>query len=167
MRRPEVRTVNPTRRFALSLLPLLLLAPNACAPAASRLHLPIRTEANCESKSVKQTAIDSIVASVDDTVRSGTYPGDAVLRKKIANGGGVFAYWKDQPFHAPDTAKALGVSGDPQLVRAVITNDVDPTEPDRPFRPVWLTFATPHGDVTVLERAYDVQNVCIEGRRQV
>ena len=32
-------------------------------------------------------------------------------------------------------------------------------------RPVWLTFATPKGDVTVLERAYDVQDVCIEGQR--
>ena len=148
-------------------LPLLLLAATACtSSSAPRLHIPIRTEANCESKSVKQTAIDSIVASIDDTVRPGTYPGDAALRKRIKNGGGVFAYWKDQPFRAADTAKALGVSGDPELKRAVITNDVDRTDPDKPYRPVWLTFATPKGDATVLERAYDVQNVCIEGRRQ-
>ena len=132
-----------------------------------RLHLPIRTEASCESRSVKQTAINSIVASVDDTIRKGRYPGDAAARKSIRNGGGVIAYWKEQPFHAPDTARFLGVSGDPELERAVITNDVDRSDKDKPYRSVWLTFATPQGDRTVLERAYDVQNVCIEGTRQV
>ena len=149
------------------LVPLALLVLTACASSEPRLHLPIRTEANCESKSVKQTAIDSIVASVDDTVRAGRYPGDASVRVKIKNGGGVIAYWKDQPFHAADTAQALGVTGDLQLLRAVITNDVDQSDPKKPYRPVWLTFATPKGDATVLERAYDVQNVCIEGRREI
>jgi hypothetical protein len=151
------------------LVPLAgLLALCACAPSAPRLHLPLRTEASCESRSVKQTAIESIVASVDDTVREGAYPGDAALRNAIKRGGGVFAYWKDQPFRAPDTAKALGVQGDPLLERAVITNQIQGSDKDRtgPYRSVWLTFATPKGAVTVLERAYDVQNVCIEGRRQ-
>ena len=151
------------------LLPLALLTVSAaCSPDVPRLHLPIRTEANCESKSVKQTAIESIVASIDDTVRGGRYPGDAVLRTAIKNGGGVFAYWQSQPLRAPDTAKALGLSGDLDLKRAVITNQVLGSDQDRvgPYRLVWLTFATPKGEVRVLERAYDVQNVCIEGRRQ-
>jgi hypothetical protein len=151
------------------LFPLALLAVTAaCAPNGPRLHLPIRTEANCESKSVKQTAIESIVASTDDTVREGRYPGDAPLRKAIEHGGGVFAYWESQPFRAPDTAKALGVSGDLDLKRAIITNETLGSDQDRvgPYRLVWLTFGTPKGDVNVLERAYDVQNVCIEGRRQ-
>jgi len=156
--------VNPSRLFSL----MLLAVAASCAPSVPRLHLPIRTEANCESKSVKQTAIDSIVASIDDTVRAGRYPGDAVLRAAVKNGGGVFAYWEAQPLRAPDTAKALGISGDLDLERAVITNQVQPSEQDRlgPYRLVWLTFATPKGDATVLERAYDVQNVCIEGRRE-
>ena len=46
----------------------------------------------------------------------------------------------------------------------MITNQIDPKSTTRP---VWLTFATPKGNVTVLERAYDVQNVCIEGQREV
>jgi hypothetical protein len=156
--------VNPPSR----LLPLAVLALTACTPSSvPRLQLPYRTEANCESRSVKQTAIDSIVASVDDTPRPGTYPGDAALRKAVkSGGGGVFAYWRAQPFPAPDTAKALGVSGDLILKRAVITNQVQPS-PKAPYRAVWLTFATPKGDVVVLERAYDVQNVCIEGRREI
>ncbi len=136
----------------------------ACAPSAPRIHLPSRTDANCESRSVKKTAIDAIVASTDDTVRDTHYPGDAALRARVKRSGGVFAYWTDQPFRAPDTAKALGVNGDLSLARAVITNELGPKQQ---YRPVWLTFATPKGDVTVLERAYDVQNVCIEGRREL
>jgi len=156
--------VNHSRLFPL----VALLGIAACAPSAPRLHLPIRTDANCESRSVKQTAIDSIIASVDDTIRPGRYPGDAALRTTIKSTGGVFAYWEAQPFRAPDTAKALGVSGDLDLKRAVITNQIQGSDQDRAgrYRPVWLTFSTPKGDVTVLERAYDVQNVCIEGRRQ-
>ena len=145
-----------------------LLVLCGCAHAAPRLHLPNRTEANCESKSVKQTAIESIVASVDDTVRPGVYPGDAKLRSTIKATGGVLAFWNAQPFTAPDTAKALGVDGDLDLRRAVITNQLQGDPKDRlgQYRPVWLTFATPSGEKTVLERAYDVQNVCVEGRRE-
>ena len=145
-------------RLSLALLSSVVLA-SGCAPNAPRLQLPIRTEASCENRAVKQTA-------TDDTVRPGTYPGDPALRKVIKSVGGVFAYWTDQAFPSPDTAKALGVSGDLTLKRAVITNQFDrATTPAT--RPVWLTFATPKGDVTVLERAYDVQDVCIEGTRDV
>lgn len=150
-------------RLSLAVLSLVAVAPAACAPNAPRMQLPIRTEANCENRAVKQTAIESIVASTDDTVRPGTYPGDAALRKTIKSAGGVFAYWNDQPFPSPGTAKTLGVSGNLTLVRAVITNQIDRTTNSRP---VWLTFSTPKGDVTVLERAYDVQDVCIEGTPQ-
>lgn len=153
-------------RLSFALLSLVALVPAACAPNAPRLQLPIRTEASCENRAVKQTAIDAIVASTDDTVRPGAYPGDAPLRKVIKSVGGVFAYWNDQAFPSPGTAKVLGVSGDLTLKRAVITNEFDrSTTPAT--RPVWLTFATPKGDVTILERAYDVQDVCIEGTRDV
>jgi hypothetical protein len=152
----------PARRALGGLLALLVLA--GCTSSAPRIHLPSRTEANCESRNVKKTAIDAIVASTDDTVRAVRYPGDAALRADVKRNGGVFAYWTDQPFRAPDTAKALGVSGDLSLARAVISNQL---QPGLQYRPVWLTFASPKGDVTVLERAYDVQNVCIEGRREL
>ena len=120
--------------------------------------------ADCESRSVKQTAIDSIVASTDDAIRPGTYPGDAAMLARIRSGGGAIAYWPAQPLRLPQTAKALGVQGDYlTLTRASMTNDVDAAGG---WRPVWLTFATPSGERTVLERAFDVQNVCIEGTRQ-
>ncbi|BDE05732.1 hypothetical protein WPS_10080 [Vulcanimicrobium alpinum] len=148
--------------FRFRVLALALLA-TGCVSSAPRLYLPYELEANCESRSVKQTAINSIVASIDDTIRPGTYPGDAVMRPIVHRGGGVIARWHDQPLRAPDTAKALGVNGDLILRRAVITNQINVAQH---WRPVWLTFATPRGDVTVLERAYDIQDVCIEGTRQ-
>jgi len=152
--------VNPSR-----LIPLALLALTACVSTAPRIAIPSAATANCESRSVKQTAIGSIVASTDDMVREGTYPGDAVLRKLVMSGGGVFAYWKNQPLLVPRTAKSLGSTERYlTLTRAVITNQVNVAEH---WRPIWLTFAMPKGPVTVLERAYDIQDVCIEGQRDV
>ena len=152
------------------LLPVAaLLALCACASTAPKIVIPSAAEANCEKRALKQTAIGSIVASIDDVVRDAKYPGDAVMRRAIRdtgpNGGGVIASWHDQPLRAPETAKALGVSGDYlMLERVVITNQGNGAEH---WRPIWLTFKTPKGDVTVLERAYDTQNVCIEGQRDV
>ena len=146
------------------LLPVALLALTACVSSAPRIQLPIKVEANCESRSVKQTAIDAIVASTDDRILSTTYPGDAVLRKVIQSSGGAFATWRDQPLYLPQTAKAIGVGGQyVTLKRAVLTNEIDTKAHTRP---VWFTLASPNGDVTVLEHAYDTQNVCIEGRRE-
>ncbi|GAC1581774.1 MAG: hypothetical protein NVS3B7_17010 [Candidatus Elarobacter sp.] len=146
------------------LLPFALLALAACVSTAPRIQLPTKVEANCENRAVKQTAIDAIVASTDDRVVGTRYPGDKVLKKVIQSIGGGFAYWPDQPLHLPDTAKAIGVSGDyVTLKRAVITNQIDKAAHSRP---IWFTLASPKGDVIVLERAYDIQNICIEGQRE-
>ncbi len=150
---------------ASRLLPLALLALAACVSSAPRLRIPDRVQADCENRAVKQTAIDAIVASTDDRVRPGTYPGDAVLHATIKRIGGAFAYWNAQPYRAPGTAKALGLGGDIlTLKRAVVTNAVDAADHSRP---IWLTFATPKGELTVYERAYDTQNVCIEGKADI
>jgi hypothetical protein len=150
--------VSPAR-----FLPVLLIVLTGCVSTAPRIELPIKMEANCENRAVKQTAIESIVASTDDTVRSTIYPGDAVLHGVIGHVGGVFAYWKGQPLRMPATAKALGVSGDyVTLRRAVITNQIA-----HDSRPIWLSLASPKGEVVVLERAFDLQDVCIEGARDI
>jgi hypothetical protein len=147
------------------LLPLALLTLTACVSSAPRIYIPDRMKANCENRAVKQTAIASIIASTDDTALPGTYPGDVALQKTITKLGGVFAYWKSQPLHLPDTAKKLGVEGDYlTLTRAVVTNEIDHANHSRP---VWFTFATAKGPVTVLERAYDIQDVCIEGQADI
>lgn len=147
------------------LLPLVLLGLTACVSSAPRLYIPDRVKANCENRAVKQTAIESIIASTDDTVLKQAYPGDAALQKTINKLGGVFAYWKSQPLRLPDTAKELGVDGDYlTLTRAVVTNEIDKAHHSRP---VWFTFSTQKGPVTVLEHAYDIQDVCIEGQADI
>lgn len=146
-------------------LPAVLLAPallTGCVSHEPRIQLPTKVEANCENRAVKQTAIEAIVASVDDTVRPGVYPGDAKLRTVIKSLGGAFASWPGQPVTFPDTAKALGApSPHLDLVRVVVTNQINKEEH---WRPIWLTFKTDRGERTVLERAYDIQNVCVEGQ---
>jgi hypothetical protein len=147
------------------LLPLALLTLSACVSSAPRIYIPDRMKANCENRAVKQTAIESIIASTDDTPLPGTYPGDAVLQKTITQLGGVFAYWKSQPLRLPDTAKKIGAEGDYlTLTRVVITNQIDHANHSRP---IWFTFATTKGPVTVLEHAYDIQDVCIEGQADI
>lgn len=153
-------------RLLAALIALLALA--GCISHEPRFRLPERTEADCESRSVKQTAIEAIVASVDDAVQAGVpYPGDAQERALIKSLGGTFAFWDNdggQRVRLPNTAKTLGAEGEYlMLTRAVITNDVNEREHSRP---IWLTFATPSGPKTVREKAYDTQNVCIEGRRE-
>jgi hypothetical protein len=147
------------RRAVLAALAVL----SGCISTEPRLQLPYRMEANCENRAVKQTAIESIVASTDDVARNERYPGDAALRAVVHRTGGVFAYWHDQPLKLPRTAQTLGVAG-PYLTleRAVITNEVQGGS-----RPIWITVRVPGGERIVLERAYDLQNVCIEGQRDV
>ena len=136
---------------------------SGCISSEPRIELPRNMVANCERRAVKQTAIESIVASTDDVVRPERYPGDPALHTVIASEGGVFAYWHAQPLKLPRTAQALGVAGPyVTLERVVITN-----EAHEGSRPIWLTIRTPKGDRIVLERAYDLQDVCIEGQRDI
>jgi hypothetical protein len=165
--RDEQRTFRAThedrRVFLRRILPLALLALAACASHVTRLQMPLRVQADCENRAVKQTAIESIVASTDDEVRSEPYPGDAALWRVIRAHGGAFAYWPGQQVLLPRTAHALGLDGDyVTMTRVAVTNEVHDGS-----RPIWLTVTTPHGPTIVLERAYDVQNVCIEGARDI
>jgi hypothetical protein len=150
--------VKPSR-----LLSIAVLALAGCVSSEPSVKLPVKMVANCENRAVKQTAIESIVASSDDAVQPAVYPGDAVLHAIIRRRGGVFAFWPGQPLDLPKTARALGVSGPyVTMTRVVITNEIDAGS-----RPIWLTISTPQGDRTVLERAFDVQDVCIEGQRDI
>lgn len=154
------------KRHAVLFAAALVLA--GCVSHEPRIRLPERAEANCESRSVKQTAIEAIVASVDDKPQPDAYPGDGPSRAAIKRVGGTFAFWDNnggQQLKLPNTAKALGVKDDYlMLTRAVITNEFNTAEHSRP---IWLTFMTPSGPRTIREKAYDVQDVCIEGRREI
>ena len=75
----------------------------------------------------------------------------------------MFAYWHAQPVKLPRTARALGLSNPYVPVdRVVITNARGGES-----RPIWMTIRGPHGETIVLERAFDLQDVCIEGQRDI
>jgi hypothetical protein len=107
------------------------------------------------------TAIESIVASTSDQPVLAGIPPAASIRKFAGDTGGIIAHWNDQPLLLPHTSKALGLSGEyVTLGDAAIGNG----PPAGDSRRIYLTVKTPTGSRTVALRAFDVQDVCNEGK---
>jgi hypothetical protein len=137
-----------------------LLAGCSSAPP---LVAPDRVESFCSEKEPRGTAIASILSSVSDRIEASVaYPGDAMLRTDVKQNTGVIGHWKSQPLYMPATAQALGVSGNYiDVTDVVIDNQLSGSE----SRLIYVTVTTPQGPKDVVLRAYDTQNVCVEGTR--
>ncbi len=147
------------RPVAFALLAAMSLC--ACSSRAPRLHQPDRIEAFCGDRAAIATAIESIVASTGDASSATVVPSSAPIRKGIETAGGIIAHWNDQPLYQPSLAKALGITGDYVTIGdAAIANGVAAKE----SRPLYLTVKTGSGVKTFLLRAYDVQDVCNQGK---
>jgi hypothetical protein len=144
-----------------------LLALAACLLAgcssAPLLQPPDRVESFCSEKEPRGTAIASILGSVSDRIEASvTYPGDTVLRTDVKQNSGIIGHWKSQPLYMPSTAGALGVSGNYiDVTDVVIDNQLSGSE----SRLIYVTVSTPNGPKNIVLRAYDTQNVCVEGTR--
>jgi hypothetical protein len=127
------------------------------------LQPPDRVESFCSEKEPRGTAIASILGSVSDRIETSvSYPGDAVLRTDVKQNSGIIGHWKSQPLYMPSTAKALGVSGNYiDVTDIVIDNQLSGAE----SRLIYVTVDTPQGPKNLVLRAYDTQNVCVEGTR--
>lgn len=145
----------------LALLALATVA--ACAANVPRLEAPQRIESFCVEKEPRQTAVESILASTGDALdATAQSPDDTTIRRAIKNESGVVAYWDGQPLLLPAVAKALGYPDRyVTVVEAEITNRITGTDSRR----VYLTLKTPAGTKMLPFRAYDMQNVCVEGQR--
>jgi hypothetical protein len=134
-----------------------------CTSNAPPLKPPDRIESFCTEKTPRGTAIASILSSVSDRIENSVaYPGDAMLRTDVKTNGGIIGHWKSQPLYMPSTAQALGVSGNYIDVKdVVIDNQLSGNE----SRLIYLTVDTPKGLKNLVLRAYDTQNVCVEGTR--
>lgn len=134
----------------------------ACSASnVPRLHQPDRVEAFCGDRVAMLTAVESIVASTNDVPVQTAIPAAAAIRKFAGDTGGIIAHWNDQPLHLPHTAKALGIDGEyVTLGDAAIGNG----PPAGDSRRIYLTLKTPSGQKTVALQAYDVQDVCNEGK---
>jgi hypothetical protein len=134
-----------------------------CSSSAPPLNPPDRTESFCSEKEPRGTAIASILSSVSDRIETSVaYPEDATLRTNVKVNGGIIGHWKSQPLYMPSTAQALGVSGIYiDVTDVVIDNQLSGNE----SRLIYVTVNTPQGPKKLVLRAYDTQNVCVEGTR--
>jgi hypothetical protein len=145
-------------------LAALVLAGCSAAPSSPpRLVPPDRVESFCTTKEPRGTAVASILSSVADRIETTVaWPGDAMLRTDVTQNGGVIGHWKSQPLYMPFTAKALGVPGNYiDVTDVVIDNLLSGNE----SRLIYVTIATPQGPKNIIMRAFDTQNVCVEGER--
>ncbi len=135
----------------------------ACGTRPPPLLIPDKIESFCQEKEPRGTAIASVLSSVSDRVETSVaYPGDTTLRQDVKLNSGVIGHWKSQPLYMPNTAKALGVSGNYiDVTDVIIDNQLSGTE----SRLIYVTVNTPQGPKQLVLRAYDTQNVCIEGTR--
>ena len=148
------------RPFFFTAAGALLLA--ACAAPVPRLHAPDGVEVYCGDRAAVATAIESIVASTGDATEPPVRVSEAQIRKDIQSGGGIVAHWNDQQLYQPSLAKTLGADGKyVTLGDALISNR--PTSTDS--RPIFLALKTPSGSKLFALRAYDVQDVCNQGKR--
>jgi hypothetical protein len=141
-------------------LAALVLAACSSAPL---LVAPDRVDSFCAEKEPRGTAVASVLGSVADRIEtSEVWPGDAMLHTDVKQNGGVIGHWKSQPLYMPFTAKALGVPGNYiDVTDVVIDNQLSGNE----SRLIYVTISTPQGPKNIILRAFDTQNVCVEGER--
>ncbi len=132
-----------------------------CASSAPRLHQPDRIEAFCGDRVALITAIESIVTSTDDAPGASAVPPPAAIAKTVKDGGGVIAHWNDQPLYLPAVAKAVDAAGDYVTLGDVA---IGPPPDSGSSRPIYLTVKSKAGPRTFTLQAYDVQDVCNEGK---
>ena len=141
-------------------LAALVLAGCSSGPL---LLAPDRVESFCAEKEPRGTAVASVLGSVADRIETSVaWPGEGMLRTDVKQNGGVIGHWKSQPLYMPFTAKALGVPGNYiDVTDVVIDNQLSGNE----SRLIYVTIATPQGPKNIILRAFDTQNVCVEGER--
>jgi hypothetical protein len=131
-----------------------------CSSGVPRLHQPDRIEAYCGDRVAYATAIESIVASTSDAAEPVSVPSGERIAEGVKASGGIIAHWNDQPLYLPKIAKSLGAQGDyVTLGDAAIGNDAGADS-----RRIYVTLKTAAGPKTLALRAYDVQDVCNEGK---
>jgi len=142
---------------------VLALVLAGCSSSVPLLQPPDRVESFCAEKEPRGTAIASVLGSATDRIETTiAWPGEAMLRTDVKQNSGVIGHWKSQPLYMPGTAAAIGVSGNYiDVTDVVIDNQLSGAE----SRLIYVTITTPQGAKNLVLRAYDTQNVCVEGTR--
>jgi len=140
----------------------LLVAAAACAPHVPPLRSPVSVEAFCGSKQARNTGIASVLTSTDDVLLDESPTLDDI-RRAVRSGDGVVAHWNDQELALPRVSVALGETDGYARVRAAA---IPPAPEGAQVRHLYL-FVRDHGrERWIAMNAYDLQNVCVEGKRE-
>ena len=140
---------------------VLVLTLTACVQSGPRIRGPRTVDNFCGDKAPKVTAMESVVSSISDAPATFPVPDTATIRANTKLSGGVIGHWDDLMMPLPKTALQYGITDPLVTVRDVaITNRKAGVDSRR----VYVTIETPRGRVTYAARAYDVQDVCDEGR---
>jgi hypothetical protein len=152
-----------TRRpQSLGLALALACLEAGCAPHVLRFANATRVEAYCGSKQARATGIASVLTSTDDRLLDDR-PTEADARRAVSAGDGVLIYWHDQPLAMPRVSRELGEADGYVRVREAAI----PAAPEgATTRHLYLLLRDRGGQRWVTVLAYDVQNVCVEGKRE-
>ncbi len=132
-----------------------------CAPSVPRLGSPARVQAYCGSKQARNTGIASVLSSTDDVLLDDR-PTPTDVDRAVRSGDGVIAYYDGQLLSIPRVAAQLGeTDGYARVDEAAI-----PPAPDgASVRHIYLDVRDRGRTRWIMLAAYDVQNVCVEGKR--
>jgi len=152
-----------TGRDRAVLLALAASLLSGCVSHAPRIGDPAGVEANCGSKQARLTSVASVMASTDDKLLDDRLT-EFDVRRIVRAGGGVLAYYNDQLLALPRVSQTLGETDGYARVRAVGIGGV-PQE-GAPSRSIYLLVRDHTIYRWVEMEAFDVQNVCVEGKRE-
>jgi hypothetical protein len=134
-----------------------------CASHAPPIRDAARIRAFCGSMQARQTGIDSVISSTDDRLLD-EHPTDAEVMRSVGTADGVVAYWNAQPLALPRVSVALGeTDGYVRVDAAAIPPSPDATVSRR----IYLLVRDRGVKRWIAMNAYDVQSVCVEGRKDV
>jgi len=134
----------------------------SCAPRVPGIADPLRVEAHCSPREARITGIRSILTSTNDIVLDDGSPASEV-RAAVRSGDGAIAYWNDQLLLLPNSAKGFGESDGYARVRAA---GIPPAPAGATYRHLYLYVRDRGAYRWVTLRAFDIQDICIEGHKQ-
>jgi hypothetical protein len=143
--------------FALAALTLA-----GCASGVPPIAPPARIQGYCGEGHARPSGVASVMTSTDDKLLA-AQPSERGIVREVKAATGVIEFWNEQLLRLPKTSVALGESDGYARVREIA---VGAAKAGATTRVIYLKVRDHGFDRWAAMTAYDLQNVCIEGRRE-